>query len=93
MILVVTDGRNPSSLGATHDDIINLMVSLGAVTAGMLDGGSSTMMYYENYFDKYGLDTKYLDTYQLQGLVNKYKAFTKPRRIPPYFLVSPMEQA
>ncbi len=89
VIMVVTDGRTGSSLGATHDDMINLMVSLGAVTAGMLDGGSSTMMYYENYYDKYGLDTSNFDSYQLQGLVNKYKAFTAPRRIPTYFLVRP----
>ena len=69
------------------NDVIDIMVSYGAVTAGMLDGGSSAMMYYENYFDKYGYDIEKLDQYQKQGLVNKYKAFTTPRKIPTYFIV------
>lgn len=87
VILLVTDGRTASSLGATHNDVIDIMVSYGAVTAGMLDGGSSSMMYYEDYYTKYGMDESTLDQYQLRGLVNKYKAFTYPRRIPTYFMV------
>ncbi len=87
-IFVVTDGRTASSLGATYNEIIDIMVSYGAVTAGMLDGGSSAMMYYEDYYDKYDIDKSGLDKYQLQGLCNKYKAFTPPRRIPTYFCVS-----
>lgn len=89
VILVVTDGRTASSLGATRDDIINLLVSEGAVVAGMLDGGSSTMMYYEDYYTKYDIDSAGLDEYQRRGLINKYKAFTSPRRMPTYFLVAP----
>ena len=89
VIMIVTDGRSASSLGATHNDMIDLMVSYGATTAGMLDGGSSAMMYYENYFDKYGYDTSKLDDYQKKGLVNNYKAFTEPRRIPTFFMVIP----
>ena len=65
-------------------------VEYGAVTAGMLDGGSSAMMYYENYFDKYGYDTEKLDKYQKRGLVNKYKAFTTPRKMPTFFMVAPV---
>ena len=87
IILIVTDGRSASSLGATHNDIIDIMISYGAVVAGMLDGGSSSMMYYENYYDKYDYDIKNLDKYQKQGLVNKYKAFTTPRKSPTYFIV------
>ncbi len=87
IILLVTDGRSASSLGATHNDVIDIMVSYGAVCAGMLDGGSSAMMYYENYYEKYDYNTDNLDKYQKQGLVNKYKAFTKPRRIPTCFIV------
>ncbi len=89
VILVVTDGRTASSLGATRNDIIDLLRSEGAVTAGMLDGGSSTMMYYENYYEKYNIDTSGFDEYQLKGLTNKYKAFTKPRHLPTFFLVEP----
>lgn len=87
VIMIVTDGRTASSIGATYNDIIDMMVSYGAVNAAMLDGGSSAMLYYENYYDKYGFDKSALDEYQLQGLVNKYKAFTNPRHIPTYFLV------
>ena len=90
IILLVTDGRTASSIGATHNDVIDVMVEYGAVTAGMLDGGSSAMMYYENYFDKYGYDTDKLDKYQKRGLVNKYKAFTTPRKMPTFFMVAPV---
>lgn len=89
VILVVTDGRTASCLGATRNDIIDLLFSEGAVVAGMLDGGSSAMMYYEDYYTKYGMDVAELDEYQRKGLTNKYKAFTKPRYMPTYFLVTP----
>ena len=89
VIMIVTDGRTASSLGATHNDMIDLMVSYGAVSAGMLDGGSSAMMFYRDYYDKYEVDKSTLDEYQLQGLVNNYKAFTNPRRIPTFFMVKP----
>ena len=89
LILVVTDGRSAGSMGATRDDVIDLMVELGAVTAGMLDGGTSAMMYYEDYYTKYNFKTTAMDEYQLQGLVNRYKAFMAPRGIPTYFLVAP----
>ena len=89
VIRLVTDGRTASSLGATHNDVIDIMVSYGAVTAGMLDAGSSSLMYYEDYYTKYDIDTTRLDEYQLQGLVNKYKAFTTPRRMPTFIMVAP----
>lgn len=89
VIMIVTDGRTASSPGATHNDMIDLMVSYGAVSAGMLDGGSSAMMFYRDYYDKYDIDKSKLDQYQLQGLVNNYKAFTEPRRIPTFFMVAP----
>ena len=87
VIMLVTDGRTAQSLGATYNDCIEILLEYGAISAGMLDGGSSAMMYYRNYFDLYHYDTSLLDEYQLQGLVNKYKAFTKPRTIPTYFVV------
>ena len=87
VIMIVTDGRTASSLGATRDDIITLMLKYGAVCAGMLDGGSSSMMYYRDYIEKYDVDTSELDEYQLLGIVNKYKAFTTPRRLPTFFMV------
>ena len=88
VILLVTDGRTASSLGATHNDVIDVMVSYGAVSAGMLDGGSSSLMYYRDYYTKYGIDENTLDEYQKKGLINKYKAFTTPRRLPTCFIVA-----
>ncbi len=93
VIMIVTDGRSASSLGATHNDMIDMMVSLGAVNAAMLDGGSSAMMYYEDYFNVFDeFSTNTLDQYQERGLVNKYKAFTNPRPIPTFFLVEKGEE-
>jgi len=88
VILLVTDGRSASSLGATKNDVIDVMMSYGAICAGMLDGGSSSLMYYEDYFTKYNYDVSTLDTYQQKGVVNRYKAFTPPRRMPTYFCVA-----
>ena len=89
VIFIVTDGRSASSLGATHNDMIDLMVKYGAVNAAMLDGGSSAMMYCENYYNLFDeFRDVPLDEYQQRGLVNKYKAFTSPRYIPTYFVVA-----
>lgn len=88
VILLVTDGRTASSLGATHNDVIDIMVEYGAVSAAMLDGGSSAMMYYEDYYEKYDFDYESLDQYQKRGLINKYKAFTTPRKMPTFFMVA-----
>lgn len=48
VLLLVIDGRQPQSLGATYQDLINIMVEYGAVNACNLDGGSSSLMVYEN---------------------------------------------
>lgn len=48
ILLLTIDGRQPSSLGATYDDLIEIMMRYGAVNAANLDGGSSTYMVYEN---------------------------------------------
>lgn len=87
VIMIVTDGRSASSLGATRNDLVDLFREYGAVVAGRLDGGSSAMMYYENYAEKYHLDPDTLNATQKEGMVNNYKAFTGYRYIPTYFLV------
>ena len=91
ILLVVTDGRSAASIGASRNDIIDLLVSQGAVVAGMLDGGTSTLMYFDNYISRYNIDESTLDQYQLQGIVNKYKAFIPPRTMPTYFVVAKQE--
>lgn len=47
MLLLVIEGRHAGSLGASYDDLRDEMVKYGAVTASMLDGGTSSAMYYE----------------------------------------------
>lgn len=50
VILVVVDGRQPNSLGATYSDLMELMQDFGAVNAANLDGGSSSVMWYNGEF-------------------------------------------
>lgn len=88
VVMLVTDGRTASSIGATKNDVIDILVEYGCCRAGMLDGGSSAMMFFKDYAKTYNLDTSSLDTYQQQGMVNHYKAFTLPRTLPTYFIVT-----
>ena len=91
VIMIVTDGRSASSLGATRNDLVDLFREYGAVAAGRLDGGSSSMMYYQDYAKKYNLDENTLNNTQKEGMVNNFKAFTGYRYIPTYFMVRPEE--
>ena len=51
VLMLVTDGRGSSGhLGATANDLIEIMERYGAVNAANIDGGSSSTMYYQ---DKY----------------------------------------
>ena len=47
ILLLVINGRQANSLGATHADTCNIMASYGAVNAANLDGGSSSLMIYD----------------------------------------------
>ena len=47
ILLLVLDGRSVNTLGATMEDIVNIMLEYGAVNAGNLDGGSSSVMVYD----------------------------------------------
>ncbi len=47
VLLLVIDGRQTHSLGATMNDLINVMLDFGAVNAANLDGGGSTLLYYD----------------------------------------------
>ena len=47
VLLLVLDGRRPDSIGATYEDCIDLMEKYGAVNAGNLDGGMSSVIYYK----------------------------------------------
>lgn len=49
-LLLVIDGRQVISLGATYLDEAEIMLRYGAVNAINLDGGSSSMMYYNGAY-------------------------------------------
>ena len=46
VLLLVVDGRQITSLGATYEDLISIFLEHGAVNAANLDGGSSSSMIY-----------------------------------------------
>ncbi|MHB8963953.1 MAG: phosphodiester glycosidase family protein [Saccharofermentanales bacterium] len=48
VLLLVIDGRQPSSLGGLYTDLIDIMLEFGAYNAANLDGGSSTVMVFED---------------------------------------------
>lgn len=47
VLMLVIDGRQAHSIGATYKDCIDVMLEYGAVNAANLDGGSSSMLVYE----------------------------------------------
>ena len=47
VLILVIDGRQATSLGASLSDVADVMLAFGAVNAGNLDGGGSTVLYYE----------------------------------------------
>ncbi|MBP3284700.1 MAG: phosphodiester glycosidase family protein [Clostridia bacterium] len=48
VLLLVIDGRQAQSLGATYEDCIKIMMEYGAYNAANLDGGSSSIMVYQD---------------------------------------------
>jgi exopolysaccharide biosynthesis protein len=50
VLLLVIDGRQPISLGCTWLDLVDIFLEFGAVNACNLDGGSSTLMWYEDQY-------------------------------------------
>lgn len=55
VLLLVIEGRQVTSLGATYYDMVEVFQSYGAVNACNLDGGSSSMMWFDgDYVNKCG---------------------------------------
>lgn len=50
VLFVCIDGRQAGSLGGTYADLIDIMLEYGAVNACNLDGGSSSMMWYQGQY-------------------------------------------
>ncbi|MBR2808124.1 MAG: phosphodiester glycosidase family protein, partial [Oscillospiraceae bacterium] len=50
VLMLVIDGRQLCSIGASYGDLRDIMLDFGAVNACSLDGGSSTVMYYNGEY-------------------------------------------
>lgn len=50
VLMLVIDGRQVASLGCYYQDIADIMMEYGAVNACNLDGGSSSMMWYDGSY-------------------------------------------
>ncbi len=50
ILMLVVDGRQVHSIGATYQDMMDIMLDYGAVNAINMDGGSSTVMYYDGRY-------------------------------------------
>lgn len=48
ILMLVIDGRQATSIGCTYLDLAEIFLEYGAVNACNLDGGSSTMMWFED---------------------------------------------
>ena len=48
--MLVIDGRQIHSTGATYQDMTDIMLDYGAVNAINMDGGSSSLMYYKGAY-------------------------------------------
>lgn len=50
VLLLVIDGRQATSAGARYQDLVSIMLAYGAVNACNMDGGSSSLMYYNGEY-------------------------------------------
>ena len=50
MLFLVIDGRQVVSMGAKYQDLVEIMQRYGAVNAVNLDGGSSSMLWFEDHY-------------------------------------------
>ena len=55
VLMLVIDGRQASSLGATYSDLISIMLEYGAINAINMDGGSSSLLYYRGEYVNQGV--------------------------------------
>ncbi len=55
VLMLVIDGRQASSLGATYADMINVLMEYEAFNAANLDGGSSSMLWYNGEYINKGV--------------------------------------
>lgn len=80
VVLICSDGRNPDSLGAGYNHMIDILKEYGAVNACALNGGSSSNMLYRDVDGRYGEK----GTVQI---FNQYSIATSLRRLPLFWMV------
>ncbi len=86
VVFLCIDGRQANSLGATYADATDILMEYGCVNACNLDGGSSSIMYYRDTEGRYG------EPGELR-MINNYSLLQeKPRGMPTFFLVAPLEE-
>lgn len=54
VILLCTNGRNENEIGATCEDVIDILTKCGAINACLLKGGSAANMLYRDTEGRYG---------------------------------------
>lgn len=53
VLMLVIDGRQSHSVGATYTDLVDIMLDYGAINACSMDGGSSTSLWFQgDYVNK-----------------------------------------
>ena len=50
ILMLVIDGRQAHSIGCTYDDLTEIMMDYGSVNACNLDGGSSSVLWYDGAY-------------------------------------------
>ena len=50
VLLLVIDGRQVTSLGASYNDLVEILLAYGAVNACNMDGGSSSLMWHNGEY-------------------------------------------
>jgi exopolysaccharide biosynthesis protein len=50
ILMLVIDGRQVASMGAKYQDLVEIMERYGAVNAVNLDGGSSSMLWFQDHY-------------------------------------------
>ena len=86
VIFLCIDGRQCGSIGATFNELQQMMVELGCVNACALDGGASTVMAYKDTYGRYGTAGELV-------MCSSYSLFqAAPRRMPTFFMVRAGEE-
>lgn len=90
VLLLVTDKTLPNHKGATHNEVLEIMLSFGAVNAGILESGFAADLYCENWHETYGVTD--LTRHREMGVVNENSPLAESKKRPTYFLVKEVAQ-